>query len=469
MRLRGVCLLWNDFALSTPILWRRIDVYKDSRWLELCLQNSRETTVDIFFYERKFPAADLYLLLPHTHRLRSLGFQSQIPSKWMPALLEIFENDLTALEDLQYFPPPPKSSDLSYHLALTHSRAPLLHTLEAVETRAPSDFALLSRLRGLSLTTCLTDLTVGQFLSVLASNTRLEVLELSGFLDKLSGAFDAPSMLCEEAVALPRLRRLCLVDHSTHLTSAFLSLLRTPPTLNLTLSGDLGEAAHDQIISPGTWLLPPSSVRLSALPILASPAVTSVTVRVYQWFYQINTDFPESESGSVSFEVHSPHIDSWYSWLADGIADFLDAFGSARELTSLTIYGNQMYQSLADWENVLRTFPKLESIAMVGTSGNSELWTALQAGLGDNGDDAQEPSSVPYPQLKQIEFSGSRTAMHELCTDILRCLRKRAERGCRLASLDLSFLHGKMPCGQVEAIYAPQFQAVADRFACYGW
>ncbi|KAJ8475007.1 hypothetical protein ONZ51_g6840 [Trametes cubensis] len=471
-RLRGVCLHWSQFALSTPILWRRIDVYASSRWLALCLQNARETTMDVMFHARELPAADLCLLLPHTHRLRSLSFRTHISPEWMPTLLEILGGDLTALENLHYFPPPSEHHNLSHHLALTHSRTPLLHTLDLVGTRAPSDMALLSRLRKLSLSACSTDLTASDFLSALASNARLEVLELSHFLDNLSGGFNAPPSLREEGIALPRLRRLCLSDHSPHLTSVFLSLLRTPPTLNLNLSGDLGETEPDQIVSPIVWLLPPPSVRLSALPILASPTVTSITARLYQWFYEVHTDSLGSEKGSVSLEVLSANVNSWYTWLGQGIADVLDAFGSAQEVTSLTIYGDQASHSLTDWENVLRTFPKLEHISMVGTIGNSELWTVLQAGLDDdndiNGDNAERSSSVPYPRLKRIVYNGGVDATHAVCTDVLHCLRKRAERGCRLSSLELGFVHRSVSYEQMKAIYVPQFEAVVDWFAYLG-
>ncbi|KAH9895686.1 hypothetical protein C8Q73DRAFT_789494 [Cubamyces lactineus] len=475
LKLRSVCQHWNQFALSTPILWRRVSVYKSSQWLELCLRNSRETTMDVVFYEQQFPAADLCLLLPHTYRLRTLKFQTRISAEWMPVLLEILQGDLAALEILEYFPPSFKSRDISYHLALTHSRAPLLHTLDVVGTRAPSDVALLSGLRDLSLAACSTELTVGDFLSVLASNTRLEALRLESFLDKLSGAFDVPSINREGAISLPLLRKLCLVGHSMHLTSVFLSFLRTPSTLHLLLVGDLGNTTDDQITRPIARLLPPPSIRLSALPILASPTVTRVTVRVYRWFYHIHTNFMESEKGSVSLEVQSAAVDSRDSWLGEGIRDLLDAFGSARELTGLTIHGDQTYQSLADWEKVLTTFPKLENIAIAGTQGSSELWTVLQAGLDGDGDinsdnvNSEGPSGVPYPQLKRIEYSGGIEATHETCTEVLRCVRKRAERGCRLSSLELCLCHDSASYDQMKAIYAHQFQKVVDRFSYNEW
>lgn len=101
-KLMLVCSYWRALILDTSTFWNHISTLPSLCWLTLCLERSRNCTLDLDFLMNKRALSALELILSHTLRIRSITTDDHIPGageEWM--LRVLFDAGMPLLERLE--------------------------------------------------------------------------------------------------------------------------------------------------------------------------------------------------------------------------------------------------------------------------------------------------------------------------------------------------------------------------------
>ncbi|KAI0324218.1 hypothetical protein GY45DRAFT_447070 [Cubamyces sp. BRFM 1775] len=430
-RLRLVCRHWNELIAATPTLWRTIVISpKAMAWLELCLRNSREATVDVKFWLNYDANSAVQRLFPHAHRLRSLrlghGHTGKQPISTLQYLFRTI--DLPALEVLRCFL---SNFDVGkIALKLSGQRCPRIRRLALGNVHLPSDTSILSGLRKLNLIGCTTDLTFDQFLTALASSPCLEDLHLLGFLDGLllgRGSSSTASAPHRAPIVLAHLHVIRITHDSPSTILTLLHALHLPSDIYIVMAGGI------------TSLLPPQPLRLTTLPVLTSTAITRASVDLFTNFAIRAGTTTGDTLPDLWFDLGCPLgsivIDDLLPLACTNLVDIF----RAAPIRNLTVRGRQDTLSTALWISVLTAFPLLENISTIGRqyAYSPSLWAALAWGLDDT-PGAVTNVSMLCPHLSHVGHEHFVLASHAFYGDIIDTLRRRRTRGASLESLTLS-------------------------------
>ncbi|KAH9895669.1 hypothetical protein C8Q73DRAFT_789477 [Cubamyces lactineus] len=466
-KLRLVCRYWNELILATPTLWRTITIEpKATAWLDLCLRNSCEATVDVKFRCNDDANPAVRHLLPHAQRLRSLHFgygYGHRRKQLVRMLQDLFGNrELPVLEDLQCLVVGSRYGKVD--LKLSSQRCPRIQKLSLGNVHLPPETSsILCKLRKLSLTECSTDLTFDQFLAALASCPCLEHLHLSGFLEGIlprRGSSNTTSASRRIPIVLAHLHDIYITDDPPAAILALLQTLHLPANIRVILTGRIEEDEELVVAGGLTSFLPSQSLRLTALPVLASSAITRATVDVMGNFEISAGADPYNISPNIELALYSPQRLISDNFLPLALRNLVDVL-SAAPLRELNVIGTQDTVSVALWISVLTAFPLLESIATIGGESVSSLWSALSWGLDDT--TTITDASILCPHLSCVDHQGSVLASHALYGDILDSLRRRRTKGAYLRSLILGPWHdSKDAYDEMCAEYLPQLQALVE-------
>ncbi|KAI0824401.1 hypothetical protein BC628DRAFT_434595 [Trametes gibbosa] len=456
VNLRLVSRYWNAVACATPVLWREIDAYRHSSWLTLCLERSQRANLDIAFHNYTFPAADMVaMLLPHAHRVRELLVNFPLPTTWAMGIAQLCRCVLNMpVMEVMRISNSAQPKDAYIDLNLTHSLYPCLHTLNLYRASLPFDMQLLSKLRILHVDACMlpSDFTVDRWMSVLASNRRLEDLKISYFLDQLVGNWATLAELRRPPINLHRLTRIEVSGHSPSLSAVFLTHLLIPADAHVIINGDLGDVAEEDVTETLSALLPPPAVRNDSLPVLQC-SIRRVALDVLFTDYELSA-FTSVSAGlpSLFLSISSSDVDEWEDSLDRGILDLVHLF-SGSPLTDLQVSGICDNVDQEHWEVIFNTFPDLEKITLRGEGSISAFWTALSSVPNDRHDLA--PPSPPCPRLKHITCRGYFEDVAILFATMYHSLMHRAECGSRLESL----------CVEAFSSNTPDYQEMTDTYA----
>ncbi|KAH9847765.1 hypothetical protein C2E23DRAFT_847336 [Lenzites betulinus] len=463
-KLRLVFRYWNAVACATPGLWRQIDVYRCSSWLALCLERSRNTTLDVSFFSFEFPLEIVEAMFSlHGHRLRRLEVHFFLYSPWSDIVFKLRAANMHALEDLRLLlnATEDELDTTSNDLNLTHSRLPLLHTLR-LRHGVLSDMQVLSNLRVLHMTGGSSSLSIDQFIAALASSWRLEHLTLMDFLEGLIGGASLSTLSCQPSASLSRLTRLEVAARPAPLCAAFLTRLRLPTNASVYISSKIESFADEATYTLPT-LLPSAPVLYESLPALRG-SLRRVTVNITSRFYEVYA-FPSTSDRLPTFSMSlSFDEERWEDRLHRCVSGLIDVFGQS-PLTDLQLGRLCANVDQEYWETLLKSFPDLERITLHGKTTVLAFWTALSAGLerrlpGDP--DAPSPLCL---RLKHIGYQGALLAEDEetLFAAIRRCLVQRAKWGLSLDSLRVFVPSGAMPeFKDTMAEYVLQFHGIVD-------
>ncbi|KAI0631420.1 hypothetical protein C8Q77DRAFT_133298 [Trametes polyzona] len=101
-----VCVQWRNLILSAPYLWYIAAVKSDVHPLELCLELSGSSPLEVRFYDAPGPLISqaLSLLQSRTDSIRSLVLYASNLRGDDPAMVELFSLDLPELEELCVMP-----------------------------------------------------------------------------------------------------------------------------------------------------------------------------------------------------------------------------------------------------------------------------------------------------------------------------------------------------------------------------
>ncbi|KAH9847720.1 hypothetical protein C2E23DRAFT_863099 [Lenzites betulinus] len=435
VKLRLVSRYWNAVACATPVLWREIDVYRDPSWLTLCLERSQGATLDVALLDSEFPAeAVVRLIFPHAHRLRTLRVDVGIYSPGLSSIVipQLRVLNMHVLEHLQVTARELEADQTSNDLNLTHSRHPLLHTLN-LHRGALSDMQLISNLRVLDISSSSSDLSINQFIAALASSWRLEKLLLHTFLEHLTG-WASLSEICQRPATLSCLTTLDVSEYSPAISAAFLTHLRLPASARISIGGVLDPTA-DEATHSLCSLLPPAPILHEALPVLRG-SIRRVTANMWFSHYDVfaftsasDLQAPDRLSFSLSFDVTR-----WENRLSRGLSDLRDVFRGS-PLTYLQLAGPHTHVDQEHWVGLFTSFPDLDTITLHGEGSIVPFWTALASGLDERHPGDPDAPSPLCPRLKHVVYAGYHDDVDALFAAMLNCLVERAKWGLSLRSL----------------------------------
>ncbi|KAI0643329.1 hypothetical protein C8Q79DRAFT_1012624 [Trametes meyenii] len=447
-KLRLVCKYWDGVICTTAALWSTIVLYNplNRHWLSLCLGRSAIAPLDIKFFSSRFPAEGIALLGPHAARIRTIDISGAFEMAWVRTALQLLEREMPTLESLAVH----RSYDALYadriYVPLSSKRHPRFRSLTMGHLDVPSDVGILSRMRSLTLIQCKLDLSFDQFLDALAAHGCLEYIFFTGFLNQFSMLWDPTLTARKHPITLPQLTSLTLFQHPSPVVSSFLSRLCLPALEHAQLDGlpPLTSPPHQG----GTFLpslLPHPSVRGELLPILRSPWITTVWLRVDDETSTLTAPHPTTSQTRLTLSVSWDIYPGPVFGVRDIFFDLYDVLGSA-PLAEIDITGSPDNLTVDDWTRLFAMYPALETIRFAARPFKSvedasvPFWTALQGGPLEATASAQGPTPTavtpPCPHLKyvvDVDF----TRDTDRCFVALRdCLRLREERQLpRLAEL----------------------------------
>lgn len=475
LRLMLVCRHWRDAACATPALWRAVDVGPRSDWLKLCLLRSGNCAMDIAFRNSAFPLNGYKLLIPHSHRIRTL----EILLSWLLSENAWLDNKNPLLDTLgkllhEDFPVLKKirftldwsSRDVA-EVALMSEHYPSLQSLTLARMAVSSDLQLYAKLHTLYIQSCKCDFTFDHFLNILSAAENLRTLHLSRLLCHIPGA--NTRSVSRRKITLPHLSKLSLYDTPQRL-STLLSLLILPKVDHVNIHGST--SSLDDLTGAG-----PRGMFLNLLP--SDPThclppfhrrIVDATLDVHQrkWLtceaQDADGEGDDCPTGTLELRTDTAHEFPFSAGLHD-----LTTLLRGQQLTELTVTAK--HDSLTDphpWIELFRAFPSLAALNIVSGSGLIiNLWRGLHRASLSNGP-GDTAGELACPDLHFINVRGGTLyATEELLAEISACLFARAERGTRLKELyfcEMYHRDQKEYCAMRER-FISQLQTLVEDFA----
>ncbi|KAI1793743.1 hypothetical protein LXA43DRAFT_204089 [Ganoderma leucocontextum] len=433
-----VCRHWRYVALSTPRLWRVIEVGKDLKWMGLAVSRSQNATLDISFWWNASVIASHPILLPVAERITVLTFNN-VYEHQLAAALRLVNSAQSSLIKLCLARTPRERASWQdafpnalHSVSFGRQRFPAMTalTIEGVRMTLQDPQAFFSRLRVLDVSRCLLlcdppIFTVSTFLDVLARCAALEEVSLCGVLSQFH--HDQPehvgkSIQQSRIVSIPKLRKLTIQD-KVEVVSSSLSSLLVPPNVRVQLVGEL-ESLSEDWAEPGLFIpVLPLNWR-QTLPILDT--VRAVTLDIDLGIRA----FSDHGGVEIALDIKDGHQDVPMSRTVD---EAIQLFSNA-PLTSLTIVAYMVDElEEAEWSRLFAGFRTLESFALSGMGLDTvRVFDALaESQLGEDGD------PVVCPNLRKLRVSGPLWSDDTLQC-VVECLATRARgNAANLEKLEL--------------------------------
>ncbi|PIL34627.1 hypothetical protein GSI_03406 [Ganoderma sinense ZZ0214-1] len=477
-----VCQRWTAVARAAPILWTTLTIREEPKieLISMSLQLSGTLPLDVSLIQTKELSAALALISPHAPRLRHLSVTevratrdqalAAFLNQPMPNLQELELQFIPKTEPLPYFEledarPPEDLDPFLWNPEINqcpHLRSLSLGRGVEIVGQLPVYYAL--RKLELHDRRSHTPFTTVTFVEFLSQHPHLEELSLRQYRPAI---VPVPTPL-----SLPQTVRKFSLEDNAHYVKPFLSSFYIAPTVDLHLTRaldfmDHGDIAMDDFNNEAahtvTQLLPDDR---TLLPLLA--LVDRVTLsREFESRYALTARAP-GPGGAVVELVGRVH-DGAEAELREGLhvlEDVTSVFAAA-PLVEIRVEGHgSSVLEKRHWARALRTFARLERVAVVDTAANTRwdaratLLEALRMGeqppkkdknksknknKGEPGAaltvaaDGPPPPPALAPQLRSLSFVSSEWDREDesFSKELERCLQSRKSRGCQLEVLHL--------------------------------
>ena len=448
IKLMLVCRYWRDVALASPGMWRSIDIGRNPHWTDLALTRSDPATLDIYTHN-KYLSQDLFTrIYPHAHRIRSLAFSYGMEGQWSPALLNLFDRPMPALEALtlsmqpdRLTPGPTQSS--SVDIQLSSQRFPGLQLLSLSYMAMPRDSLLFSKLHSLTLDNCTCDCSLDQFLDILSSCSMLRNLFLISFLNHLTGNWPTQSTPERAPISLPRIAVVFLARVLPRHSSQFLAHVLLPAKTCLVMQVDIPTQEPDSNDSLQDAI--PQN-HDTVLPVLHG--ITEVELYVQRSEYIFRGASSRSAEKYLLGLQYCPVMENPWDrrglgrrdLLMRSLADLVAIFQPS-SLRHLSIQGLSVAVTQAKWREVLDAFPRLRVLRINDDAPMVALVGALQSESpsipGSEPHNAGRGPSLPCPQLRFLALEIGCDMYGPFLDMLLECVRRRAEKGSPLPKLEV--------------------------------
>ena len=461
MRVLLVCRYWYRVACDASELWRVIHVGSNGDWLQLCLERSVRSLVDLHF--SGLPTATVEaavpLVVPHAQRIRAIHFTG---CGWlaadMCAFIGLFRHAFPALEELSILPAewraPREANIISWGQGY---RA--LHSLALSGVSIPRDPTFYRKMRTLELHERCCEDNMFTFddliLSLNAAASTLEELNLSRF----------EPVIPQEPVPQSTSRRLPNV-HLERLRDFYMeSEFPLVSRLNKHLSLPRGAFLHLRVLLTHTDQMAYAN-GTTMLADIVPPGlrhvlddVTELAVYIVRDSYSIRvpnipSNAPPSRPANASRDgdllIPRVAIDTfgWSSGRGPGLRGVLTVY-TAGLLTSLSIRLAGSEYPASEWRTLLGAFRMLENLAIVDDARldcATDAFVALSASApgtvltsSDGGNQTRPSGSadVLCPSLRVLRVEGvvQKYQVEAFFSSLCETLRSRAAAGLRLEEL----------------------------------
>lgn len=337
-------------------------------------------------------------------------------------------------------------------IRLTHQKFPQLRSLTSTLIVVPQNSQLYVHLHKVSLHQCRCN-SLDLFLDALAASANLQSLELYSTLQhiQLEGVHRyRRTVTRRHPVSLGHLESLRLIANPPANTSQFLSHLRLPPTVSVTIVpafGDedvLGEDVAGPLVA--TALLPSN-------PGLVLPSlglIRAVTIHVDDKEYSLRGSI-EPDKYLITLELESSSISqSWSLFSPHAMCNLANIFAFA-PLTTLIFHGNCDQVGVETWRRIFHTYPLLNTLDTGDTFRITAtvVWALTPMGTPN--------LLVPCPNLQHLTVTGE--FPEEDMERMLECLIDRENKGCWLESISIELCGFDEEDGMVmEVEYMPDLR-----------
>ncbi|KZT64597.1 hypothetical protein DAEQUDRAFT_769583 [Daedalea quercina L-15889] len=451
----GVCRLWRDVVVNTPLLWKEIELSRNLHFVELSLARSDFVSINIrlpmqFSDGRTQSQIDFSsiarLLVPRHQRISHMDLSIEtddLTPDSRRALSSLLEAPLSSLVSLCLTTSP------SFRLTLRQGHLPSLRSLSL--TSVTIDWTILRLLPYLTSLTLrnITNPDDGRAGSVVSL---LDLLESCSSLEsftyesrKTASEVEIPA---HRLVSLPQMRRF-------HLSGFPADILKVTPHLSLPRHAHLSlelfdlktAEALDNQFPVFLAVLPRDTTYLPALRDVRHVMVWFEDAKVIVYADEQRTKFwdsrasksseyglgPEGEEASVMpslcmiYRLSGSESDEYV--LENVVRELSTFFPSSVETLILRGFVNIVEPEI--WARMLAAFPNIEHLELIAVECDMKSFPPALT---------PTPTTVPCSRLRTLvlryepnEKDGGRKMLEELCT----VLRRRDEARCRLESLSI--------------------------------
>ncbi|EED81874.1 predicted protein [Postia placenta Mad-698-R] len=419
-----VCGYWRRLALNDPQLWGYIVLNPDSSlaFLQTYLERSKDAPLRIRLegtrptFNRNIEI-DLRarLLADHVHRIVEFRAVEFRPTE-MNTILKWFKGAAPRLRCLML-----EADSQLLQPAVFSGNLPALRDIYVKGVSMP--WQPYQDLTDLQLNDQLVP-SMEKLVWTLRHCPRLKSLKL-GFLDAMIRQ-DTGEQLCSvEPVALPRLEELFLRSHVQEDVVDLISCLRFPDTTSVSLKL-LGWHRHTIVDLPKEC-----------------PSLSAITSKVKGLFLELTGC--DAWSASIVMTSRKPEFKLQWEWYQEGknneMVDFIGLSPTTfPALEALVIIATSYQLDVPHWRCILSAFPCLVYLKLdISMSMIANFWTALVPKFPRN-ENMLDALVVPALRYLKVE----RMEEQETVFNVLgECFRARANRGCRLRTLDLVMRSGR--------------------------
>ncbi|OJT08219.1 hypothetical protein TRAPUB_891 [Trametes pubescens] len=428
-----VCQRWRAIITGAPQFWTSIDLVSNSKWVELCLDRSGQSSVDVRLVGLSSVSlrTAIPLVVAAGSRIRSLTFQSYMKTISSTMLQRLFSSPMPALEGLSISLDWREHGSSRVDLRLSARNHPRLRSLSLTGVPLPIEPSVYSRMKSLSLhqgSTPPDGVSFPHLARILREAApQLQDIDLSHIHippPPASGSHEL-DRLQSSLIHFPRLRSLYM-DHDNITASRVLGILDIPACTFFHLRVGITSLVNGSF--RGTLLgLVPQNIR----PILDN--ATELAISMTDHTYSIR------DPGSPGLHAEEPgelHLHRVYIFVSDVPAsqanlDDIAHVATLLHLTTLTVLSEgRPISGASAWGVLLSACPNLRTLD-VSELPPTSLFLALTPWS------ATAPTLCPALCTLSVTLRGY---TDDWGKHLLSCLQARSGPARRLSSLSLKEL-----------------------------
>ena len=475
-----VCRRWRDVALSSPALWRAVDVKlstqrralsEDSldndaetqnpfRWLELILPRTAKATLELVFGSPAVAIAALPKLNAESSRIGTLVVPNDIYAAAVHSFLKLEMPRLVEFEFLNISWPRfiPTSDSWKCVKGLSAQRFPALRVLRLSNCRFDDEAVMLfPQLQCLDLRSCSFHghpSTLDHLFDVIRRCINLHELQLHQILRTLNDTARHNA----HVLSLDRLYKLVICDQPC-LTSRFLAHVTLSVNTTLRVIGMMDIPPDDESYDTLFPSLLPAD--LSGLPLI--PTLTSGSIHNWQDVARLKCHRGPTK---LSLKLIFPE-DSTQEDLPACLHAFRTLFGQARALSCLYIAGNiGTVRTTQTWVDALACWPALGELELVGDGSALSAVCALGYPPDGAGEAARRLPVCPALRVLRLEYLNWELGLTQALAATLR--RRAMCQLPRLSQLELTLGLGTLgdpdECPLAMSLYGDEIHSYVERF-----
>lgn len=431
-RLMLVCQRWRAIIVNASQFWTAVDFVDNWNWVELCLERSGRSSIDVRLVglPPELLKAALPLLVAASVRIRSLTFQSYSETISSVFLQQLFSPPMHALENLSVSLNWRDDDQPKVNLRLSSERHPRLRSLALAGTPLPIELSVYSRLQSLALherSIPREGLSFQHLMRILRkASSQLREIDLSHVdipLPQVGGP-DELDHLQDSLIHFPELRSFYMENLDYLAASRILEMLDLPVCTYFHL-----RVYANSMINPGSFRshllrLIPQNIR----PLLGTSVelVISMTANTY-------TVRDPSVHGQHAVDLGDAHLHRVYISVSgltvlEAQADDIVHIAAFLHLTTLSVFlTGRPVSEASSWKTLFSACPNLRTLD-VAVHPPIPLFLALTP--------TPAATLIPCPVLDtlSIDLHGYRDAWGE---HLLAFLRARLGVACRMSVLSL--------------------------------